>query len=309
MTEILFENPPTLGYMTMSYDREHLDNVIIDCIHQDYRDSKGRQRDDLKQLYITYQRERTWICPYCRVLSGPADKYCCQCGEAIDPFHTEGEFPSHMRFDSNVVPVTTQQINSEGDWPALWMWKLRDTLDAMAKAKTPPDILIVWDEDDRYYPDYTVRAVKKLLGTKGSAAVWAHEMVFVRHSGFTLENYNSAYGTIVGWRPFIDKAFRAFLQLHPDGLMVDYMEKRVPISKAERVRASPHRRRFKKFKTVRSVRRIGPLDGPFRRFLVQQVGKKNVVESKHRRYYFFTLGAATYVSGRHPDRKAQCIDK
>lgn len=300
---------PTIGYLMMSYDREHLVNAIIDCIHQEYHDINGKQRDDLKRLYITYQREKTWICPFCKIDSGHDHGYCWKCGEAITPVQTPGEFPLHLELPSNVVPFPVKQINSEGDWPALWLWKFRDTLNVMAAEKDPPEILIIFDEDDRYYPDYTSQAVKTLFDNPKSVAVWNHRMVFVRHSGFKLEDYNSAYGTMVGYRALIDQTMRKFMAMHPDGLMIDATEKKIPISRGEARRLSPHRRRRKKYRIERIVRRIGPLDGPFRRFFCDSAGKKNVIEGKHLRYYFFTVGAATYVSGRHPNRKEQCIDK
>jgi len=87
----------------------------------------------------------------------------------------DGKYPQHIEHD---MPFAITQENVVGRWPQLWYDKLAAFL-----RLTTTDISIIWDEDDRYPPLYTLRMVQALEANPKAGVAW------------TLQNRNAKRGS------------------------------------------------------------------------------------------------------------------
>ena len=63
-------------------------------------------------------------------------------------------FPSRIKHD---LPITIEEFDVRGSWPGLWLFKMSRLVE-----ECKSDIIILWDEDDMFEPDYTIKVISKL---------------------------------------------------------------------------------------------------------------------------------------------------
>jgi hypothetical protein len=117
--------------------------------------------DELKTVYIAYQRRK-------------------------------GQFPVRLIHDFKYKVV---EIDVEGSWPHLWLYKGQAGLQA---AKKDGIGIIVWcDPDDRLSPDYTIKGIQPILAGKSSVA-WTYDCYMHENGRIKNEAYRSPIGALVG---------------------------------------------------------------------------------------------------------------
>jgi len=117
--------------------------------------------DELKTVYVLYQRRK-------------------------------GEFPARLIHDFKFKVV---EIDVEGSWPHLWLYKGQAGLQA---AKADGVEIIIWcDPDDRLSPDYTIKAIQPLVDGVSSVA-WTYDCYMHESGRIKNEAYRSPIGALVG---------------------------------------------------------------------------------------------------------------
>lgn len=164
-------------------------------------------------------------------------------------------YPPHI---THSLPIEIKEINvGHIPWPIMWFFKL----DAFLEACTE-DYIVWFDEDDRYEPDYTRKALAPVFA--GDADVtWNHHMTFIERVRI---RSNARYTVPTGTTAGKTEMFRA---------AVEVLRKKFP-----------HGYHGKRPKS---------LDPPYAAAL-QQCGR--VVSHDGIRYYFYHSGA--YTKRRNP---------
>jgi len=98
-----------------------------------------------------------------------------------------GEFPPRIKHN---FPIRIVEIDVEGEWPDLWTLKLM----AFCEIASEP-VTMWWDEDDRYPPDYTIKAVDPII--KGHPLCWNYDCAVVQNGMIWDYFYRSPIGTLV----------------------------------------------------------------------------------------------------------------
>lgn len=98
-----------------------------------------------------------------------------------------GKFPISLKHN---LPIRIVEIDVPGTWPELWLLKLMAFCEAVTEK-----ITVWWDEDDRYPPDYTHKAIEPL--TKyGVSASWSYDCIMARCGFIDYNWYRSPIGTL-----------------------------------------------------------------------------------------------------------------
>ena len=121
----------------------------------------------------------------------------------------QSPFPVHFAhpFKHRIV-----HINVSGPkWPALWLHKMKSFT-----FRSREDYLLLFDEDDLFETDYTLKALKPLLGT-GFEISWNHDMVFVQRTNIWTGRYNSPIGTICAKRQLMKRCVKELFKVIPEG--------------------------------------------------------------------------------------------
>lgn len=103
---------------------------------------------------------------------------------------------------STDLPVMVREAHIAGRWPELWLFKLMEFF-----AMVIEDVIVVFDEDDRYESDYTTRAITPLVTGRARLA-WNYDMVIAKRASLRHEPYRSPIGTLAGERRVLDQAAR-----------------------------------------------------------------------------------------------------
>ena len=193
------------------------------------------------------------------------------------------------------LPFKVREYNVPGVWrQGLWAKKLYAFSEVVKE-----DIMMIFDEDDCWMPDYTQTAIKPLLDQDKYDFAWCYDMQFVEslydigglarqystfeklpeggqwRPGAMMKRHQSAIGTLVARVPGFLDVIAHFKRLHPDGM-------------AE----------------IAGGTRAGPIDNYFRR-LLQGTYKDRLTEHQATgRWYHIHTGA----SSRHGRRKEGYID-
>ena len=176
-------------------------------------------------------------------------------------------FPKKYAHDLSVKIV---EINVDGQWPALWAWKLRSYLEACTSI-----VGIVWDEDDRFERSYTRKVVEALYRANVNIT-WNDVMETCKHDAFKRAKYKPPYGAMAFKVDALKGLFDEFMTKYPQGFEV-----------ADRG------------DTV-------PLDGYFCNFIKSKLGK--VMTHDARRYYVFHSKANSFLN-HHRRRGVDNVDR
>ena len=118
-------------------------------------------------------------------------------------------FPVHFNC---CFPYEIRHVNVSGaPWPEIWALKIFHWL-----AQARSDYSLIFDEDDMWEPDYTLKALKPLLEGKGQIS-WSHNNIFVQRGGIWEGKYNSPIGTICGETKILKRSIKALLKDNPIG--------------------------------------------------------------------------------------------
>ena len=143
-------------------------------------------------------------------------------------------FPTPLLHD---LPIRIKEINVDATWPAAWAMKLWAFLDEATE-----DIMMIFDQDDCWMPDYTKKAIVPIVMKEGDFA-WCHMMNFVEnvyikdgveivipkdakppyggqwHSQIKRKRHQSAIGTFVARTTALKEAADILKKRHPTGLV------------------------------------------------------------------------------------------
>jgi hypothetical protein len=132
---------------------------------------------ELKQLYLLYQRGRN------------------------------GTFPTHIEHD---FPFQIIQSDVEGHWPQLWILKVEAYLKL---SKT--DFTIIWDEDDRFPPLYTLRIIQALESNPRKVVAWTYKSRHAKKPSVKYYRADCPIGCTVFRTDFLRKMIRRIIKEYP----------------------------------------------------------------------------------------------
>lgn len=132
---------------------------------------------ELKQLFLLYQRNRT------------------------------GQFPTHIKHD---MPFDIIQANVEGAWPQLWMLKIEEYL-----RLSETDFTVIWDEDDRFPPFYTLRMIQALEANPSKQIAWTYENRNAKKTSFQYYRHDCPIGCTVFRTGFLRKMAMRIVKEYP----------------------------------------------------------------------------------------------
>jgi len=107
-----------------------------------------------------------------------------------------GNFPPRIKHN---FPIKVKEIDVEGEWPDLWTLKLMAFCEAVSEPVT-----VWWDEDDRYRPDYTRKAIEPII--KGHPLCWNYDCAVIQNGMMWDYFYRSPIGTLVMRTPELKTA-------------------------------------------------------------------------------------------------------
>ena len=201
--------------------RDRFENLI------DYiRTEKGVKIKSLSETKLRLSgRDESGYIPKVAKSKLPSIGYLCMSHDAIDKMNAivdcvnqdypnslknlyilhQDPFPQHLTHD---LPITITEIDVKGTWPELWLRKQ----EAFYKA-CHEDIMVNWDEDDRYSPAYTRHAIEPLLDGV-TRITWTPVNRFMQNGNIVRGVYGSTIGSIAGYtetlRPMIEKMVQEF---------------------------------------------------------------------------------------------------
>jgi len=200
-------------------------------------------------------------------------------------------FPEPIRHD---LPIKIVELFVNHPWPEGWAFKLK----AFANTATE-DVMIVFDQDDCWMPDYTRKAIKPLL--EGAGIAWNHNMIHVvnqptvngefvdiPYEDKLPENcywtptalvwrHQSAIGTLVAWMDKFKIVVDDLMQQYPTGLVYNEVVKVM----------------------------AGPIDNYFKRLIMKKYNHWLVEHKANGRFYFIHSGN----SSKFHKRPESCIDR
>ena len=133
------------------------------------------------------------------------------------------------------LPLNIRELCVDKPWPDAWAFKFKEFVD-----KATEDIMILFDQDDCWLPDYTRKAITPLLA--GAKMAWNYDMYHVQNKykkgdSFPITKYEdklpkggkwvptvhrfrhqSPIGTFCGWLDRVRELFSKFMEEYPKGL-------------------------------------------------------------------------------------------
>ena len=204
---------------------------------------------------------------------------------------TQEPFPQPIIHD---LPFPVIQVDVPGEWPGLWAKKLWRFL-----AVCKEEIMLVWDEDDCFMPDYTIKAISPLIESNFYDFAWCYDMRFIEkvysvngtsmvvskhdtlpaggtwHPSCQKKRHQSAIGTLVARVGALRKVAAELKINHPNGLV-----------------------------EVNPGQYSGPIDNYLRRLLQNQYKDKLTEHAGNGRWYYIH----TKASSKYGRRKEGYID-
>ena len=133
------------------------------------------------------------------------------------------------------LPLKIRELCVDKPWPDAWAFKFKEFVD-----KATEDIMILFDQDDCWLPDYTRKAIEPLLA--GAKMAWNYDMYHVQNKykkgdSFPVTQYGdklpkggkwvptvhrfrhqSPIGTFCGWLDRVREIYGKFMEEYPRGL-------------------------------------------------------------------------------------------
>ena len=116
-------------------------------------------------------------------------------------------FPGHVRHD---MPFEITQVDVEGVWPQLWMLKLEAYLEL-----TKTDFSVIWDEDDRFPPFYTLRMIQALEANPSKHVAWTYKMRKARKGLYKYYKHDCPVGCAVFRTEFLRRMAKRIVNEYP----------------------------------------------------------------------------------------------
>ena len=110
---------------------------------------------------------------------------------------TQNEMQPSVAHD---LPFRIVQLDIEGKWPELWLWKLMRFFEVATE-----DYLVIFDEDDYFEPNYLSDGIEAILKNEAKMS-WTFKNRFVTRKYIQNGNYRSAFGTIFVERELAQKS-------------------------------------------------------------------------------------------------------
>ena len=109
------------------------------------------------------------------------------------------------------MPFEIEQIDVPGKWGALWFLKLQ----AFSKV-VKEDIVITWDEDDRFKFNYTTKALLPFTEFFSCDATYNHHSHWVKKSGFFYQDLKEPSGTLCYKPEILKKCLPLLKEAYPN---------------------------------------------------------------------------------------------
>lgn len=169
-------------------------------------------------------------------------------------------YPRHYAVQNGILKQSLKQINVPGKWPGIWWIKFLSMLNL---CKEP--FMAIVDEDDLFPPNYLTLAMQPIIENPHVRVSWSHTNRQISNGKIVMARYPSPWGTIVAHTATIRDLAIEFERMYPRGLVM----------------------------STRHHGWHGPIDMPFRKFIIAKLGQSKIAEHKAIRSYTWGSGCAT----------------